>query len=55
MKRLNSTDWTDGVDIYVGSPKEGFTLKEKPESEAVEETVVDSGSITVFPVKPEEE
>lgn len=29
MKRLNRTEWTDGKDIYVGNPKEGFTLKEK--------------------------
>lgn len=28
MKRLNKDEWTDGKDIYTGSPQTGFVIKE---------------------------
>ena len=50
MKRINETEWTDGKDIYVGNPKQGFTLKQQ------QSPIVDSGVVELQPMpKPEDD
>ena len=51
MKRLDSTYWTDGVEIYYRSGDEWIKVTGEDSTQTEDSTVVNSGMIKVYPVK----
>jgi hypothetical protein len=44
MKRISDTEWTDGKNIYIGNPRDGFKLKTVEQPPVMEDApIVEEG------------
>ena len=54
MKRLDNTYWTDGKDIFYRQGDEWVKVTGEDSTDEEDSTVVDSGSIVVYPNKKDQ-